>query len=87
MKIPVLVLVQTVAIGLVAAIPILFVGINQLRRACGSALFGSREHFCSGRDLYTWFVTFPHWIYWSVPVVAMIAFAIMRSRARHRCNS
>jgi len=60
MRIPLLVLVQTVAVGLVAAIPILFVGINQLRRACGSALFGSREHFCTAPDLWTWCVSAPH---------------------------
>ena len=77
-KIPLLVLAQVLGVGLIGAIPILFVAINQIRRACGDRLFGSREHFCASRELWTWLLSLPHWIQLSIPVVALASFMLVR---------
>lgn len=59
---PLRVLLPTLAMGLIGAIPMLFVGSSQLRRACGDRLFGSREHLCSSRELWAALLSLPFWI-------------------------
>ena len=79
--IPLRVLAPTFAIGIIAAIPMLFVAINQIKRACGDRLFGSREHFCSSGELWTWLLSLPHWIQLSIPVAAIASIILVRRLA------
>jgi hypothetical protein len=60
-KIPFSVLAQALAVALIVGIPFLFVAISQMRRACGSRLFGSREYFCSTQELGRWLLSLSDW--------------------------
>ena len=77
-KIPLSVLAQTFGIAIAGGIPVLFIAFSQIRRACGDRLFGSREHFCSAHETWTWFLSLPGWSYWILAVVAGTGIAIMR---------
>ena len=73
-KIPSWVLAQALGVAAIVGTPVLFVGFNQIRRACGDRLFGSREHFCSAHELSRWLVSLPGWSY---PVVAIVAIGLV----------
>lgn len=68
-RIPLSVLMQALGLACIVGIPVLFVAISQLRRACGNGLFGTRQHFCSVAELVRWLPTLPVWI----PVAAGVA--------------
>ena len=57
--IPLRVLGHALGIAVIVGIPFLFVAINQVRRACGKDLFGSRQHFCSASELARWLLVLP----------------------------
>lgn len=57
--IPLRVLAPALGIAAIVGIPFLFVAINQVRRACGKDLFGSRQHFCSAPELAQWLLALP----------------------------
>ena len=57
--IPLRVLAPALGIAAIVGIPFLFVAINQMRRACGKDLFGSRRHFCSAPELAHWLLALP----------------------------
>ncbi|MEO5624973.1 MAG: hypothetical protein ABIQ70_03050 [Dokdonella sp.] len=77
-KVPLPVLVQGLALAIVVGTPVLFVAFNQIRRACGSSLWGSREHFCSAHDLWIWLLSFPGWSYWVLPIAIITVLALTR---------
>jgi hypothetical protein len=81
-KIPVSVLAQALGIAVVVGIPFLFVAINQFRRACGSDLFGSREHFCSAHELWRWLLSLPGWDQLTIVVAAVGCVTLARSQLR-----
>jgi len=60
-RIPLSVLLQALGLACIVGIPVLFVGINQIRRACGNSLFGTRQHFCSAAEFVRWVLTLPSW--------------------------
>jgi len=53
---------QALGLASIVGIPVLFVAINQVRRACGNSLFGTRQHFWSLAELERWVPTLPVWI-------------------------
>ncbi|MEO7756786.1 MAG: hypothetical protein ABIS07_09420 [Dokdonella sp.] len=65
-------------LAIVVGTPVFFVAFNQIRRACGSSLWGSREHFCSACDLWIWLLTFPGWTYWIFPLAIIAVLALIR---------
>jgi hypothetical protein len=77
-KIPPLLLLQALGLSLIVGIPVLFVAFNQIRRACGNQLFGSREHFCSAHELGRWLLSFPGWTYCILAVSAFVVFLLTR---------
>ncbi|MEO5559956.1 MAG: hypothetical protein ABIR10_09785 [Dokdonella sp.] len=78
-KVPLSVLVQGLALSIIVGTPVLFVAFNQIRRACGSTLWGSRDHFCSAHDLWIWWLSFPGWSYW-IFTLAIIAVLVLARR-------
>ncbi|MEO5558237.1 MAG: hypothetical protein ABIO49_00995 [Dokdonella sp.] len=78
LKVPLPVLVQGLALGIVVGTPVLFIAFNQVRRACGSRLWGSREHFCSAHDLWIWLLSFPAWSYGIFPLAIIAVLALIR---------
>lgn len=77
-KLPLLVLAQGLALAIVVGTPVLFVAFNQVRRACGSSLWGSREHFCSAHDQWIWVLSFPAWSYAIFPLAIIVVVALIR---------
>ena len=61
-RIPLSVLMPALGLASIAGIPVLFVAVNQVRRVCGSDLFGSRQHFCSAVEVGRWMQSLPGWI-------------------------
>ncbi|MBA8887895.1 hypothetical protein FHW12_002119 [Dokdonella fugitiva] len=57
--IPLRVLAHALGIAAIVGIPFLFVAVNQVRRACGEHLFGSRQDFCSASELARWLLALP----------------------------
>jgi hypothetical protein len=62
------VLAQALGVAIIVGTPVIFVAFNQIRRACGDRMFGSREHFCSAHELWAWWRSLPAWS----PAVALI---------------
>jgi hypothetical protein len=67
-KPPLSVLAQALGVAIIVGTPVIFVAFNQIRRACGDRMFGSREHFCSAHELWLWWWSLPGWS----PAVALI---------------
>ncbi len=67
---------QTVCVAAIVGIPFLFVAINQVRRACGMSLFGSRQYFCSASELTHWLLALPALAQLGI-VVAIVAIAML----------
>ena len=84
--IPLWVLVQALGLASIVGIPVLFVAINQVRRACGSGLFGTRQHFCSAAELASWLPTLSGWILAAAGVI-LIGGALLARRFLRRLAS
>ena len=85
-RIPISVLVQALCLASIVGIPVLFVAINQVRRACGNSLFGTREHFCSAAEVGSWMLSLPTWI----PVMigaAIVSGVLLVRRFLHKIAS
>lgn len=85
-KIPPWVLIQTLGLVCIVGIPVLFVAINQIRRACGSDLFGTRQHFCSVAEFARWVPTLPGWAS-ILAGVAIISGVLLARRFLRRVTS
>jgi hypothetical protein len=75
-RIPLRVLAPALGIAAIVGIPFLFVAINQVRRACGKNLFGSRQHFCSASELARWLAALPASAQLGI-VVTIVAIALL----------
>jgi|GEM_PF-1901411 len=84
-RIPLSVLLQALGLASIVGIPVLFVAINQVRRACGNGLFGTRQHFCSAAELASWLPTLSGWILGTAGVIlvggALLARRFLRTIA------
>lgn len=85
-RIPLSVLVQALGLASIVGIPVFFVAISQLRRACGSSLFGSRQHFCSAAEVGHWMLSLPGWIH-AMAGAAVIGIVLFAHRVLRRIVS